>query len=137
MNQSKVSNISVVQKELRPNKIVNKGNSVFSNSHKYTKQSDKEYAKEKNKRMMEITGGSSGSNQGTMKLNVHSIKGANGSFRSSMKDYKGGVRDSLQSQSSQGPHSSSFHNRTTGPTIGMKQEAQITGDDQAVNSSVI
>ena len=29
-----VSNLSNVQKELRPNKIVNKGNSVFSNHHK-------------------------------------------------------------------------------------------------------
>ena len=29
-----VSNLSNVQKELRPNKIVNKGNSVFQNHHK-------------------------------------------------------------------------------------------------------
>ena len=29
-----VSNLSQVQKELKPNKIVNKGNSVFSNQHK-------------------------------------------------------------------------------------------------------
>lgn len=29
-----VSNLSNIQKELRPNKIVNKGNSVFQNHHK-------------------------------------------------------------------------------------------------------
>ena len=31
---SSVSNVSAIQKELKPNKIVNKGNSVFSNHHK-------------------------------------------------------------------------------------------------------
>ena len=29
-----VSNLSNIQKELRPNKVVNKGNSVFQNHHK-------------------------------------------------------------------------------------------------------
>jgi hypothetical protein len=33
-NMSSVSNVSAIQKELKPNKIVNKGNSVFSNHHK-------------------------------------------------------------------------------------------------------
>jgi len=30
-----VSNFSQIQKELKPNKIVNKGNSVFSNNHNH------------------------------------------------------------------------------------------------------
>ena len=34
-----VSNLSNIQKELRPNKIVNKGNSVFQNHHKLLQNS--------------------------------------------------------------------------------------------------
>lgn len=56
LDQSKVSNISVVQKELRPNKVVNKGNSVFSNSHKYSKPSDRDSAKDKG-RIIEVSSG--------------------------------------------------------------------------------
>jgi len=39
-NMSTVSNVSAIQKELKPNKIVNKGNSVFSNHHKVLNRPD-------------------------------------------------------------------------------------------------
>ena len=78
-DQSKVSNMSNVQKELRPNKVVNKGNSVFSNSHKYSKPQDSQ--KEKSSRIIELTEGSHSSNGGTMKLNAHQIKPPNSSFK--------------------------------------------------------
>ena len=60
------SNLSNIQKELRPNKIVNKGNSVFSNHHKMIHN-----GKTMPVKAMQNKDGSFQSASGIQKLNVH------------------------------------------------------------------
>ena len=104
-----------------------KGNSVFSNSHKYSKPMENltpittslQISKErstKSNRAQEASEGSAAPNQNirgsaTMKLNAHQIKPPNGSFRQSQKSE---ARDSIQTVGS------SFSGATKGPTIGAK-----------------
>ena len=116
-NTLNASNLSNIQKELKPNKAV-KGNSVFSNQHKLTiLKSDINKDLDPSKQH-HVVGGP------ITKLNAHQITRYN--------------QNSKKNSFIEKDDSTTIKNQITtkGPQLGTKYEPNINGDNQIVNSAI-